>query len=200
MAISPSDTFGGFEAPGAARSQDLTISWTRESLVLASALIKLAEGRGASEEHLESQPLRLGKESGAPAGQGFTPLLTGSPIDEQSDGRPALPPVAKGRTPRSPQEDPRSFASYEPANSRLGSSPIRSCLSSSCLRSAAAATCSGFSRPLAELSLNLHETNKKSGQHQTKNRPILQRLSTLSNILKDQKADRSEKEVVRKKL
>ncbi|KAJ8423667.1 LOW QUALITY PROTEIN: hypothetical protein Cgig2_009288 [Carnegiea gigantea] len=50
MAISSSKTFKGSEAPGAARSQDLTISWTRESLTLASALMKLAEGRGVSQE------------------------------------------------------------------------------------------------------------------------------------------------------
>ncbi|KAJ8436721.1 LOW QUALITY PROTEIN: hypothetical protein Cgig2_027392 [Carnegiea gigantea] len=52
MAISSSETFGGSEAPGATRSQDLTISWTRESLTLAFALTKLAKGRGVSEEAL----------------------------------------------------------------------------------------------------------------------------------------------------
>ncbi|KAJ8420208.1 hypothetical protein Cgig2_025832 [Carnegiea gigantea] len=50
MAISSSETLGGSEALGAARSQDLAISWTRESLMLTSALIKLAKGHEVSEE------------------------------------------------------------------------------------------------------------------------------------------------------
>ncbi|KAJ8420627.1 hypothetical protein Cgig2_027117 [Carnegiea gigantea] len=50
MAISSSDTFGGSEAPGATKSQDLTMSWTRESLMPGFTLIKLAEGRGVSEQ------------------------------------------------------------------------------------------------------------------------------------------------------
>ncbi|KAJ8435397.1 hypothetical protein Cgig2_009648 [Carnegiea gigantea] len=62
MAISFSETFGGSEAPGAARSQDLTISWTRESLTLASALMKMAEGRGVSKE----PPLAPGVAAPAP--------------------------------------------------------------------------------------------------------------------------------------
>ncbi|KAJ8441079.1 hypothetical protein Cgig2_020370 [Carnegiea gigantea] len=99
MAISSSEIFGGYEAPGAARSDDLTTSWTRESLMLTSALIKLAEGRG-----------------------GFAPLMTGSPIYEQTDGRPSLLPLAKGRTPLSPQGVPRSSASCEPASSQRASS------------------------------------------------------------------------------
>ncbi|KAJ8451487.1 LOW QUALITY PROTEIN: hypothetical protein Cgig2_017878 [Carnegiea gigantea] len=48
IAISSSVTLGGSEAPGAAKSQDLTMSWRRESLTPGSALMKLAEGRGAS--------------------------------------------------------------------------------------------------------------------------------------------------------
>ncbi|KAJ8419878.1 LOW QUALITY PROTEIN: hypothetical protein Cgig2_007494 [Carnegiea gigantea] len=41
---------GWSEAPGAAKSQDLTISWMRKSLTIRSALMKLAEGHGMSEE------------------------------------------------------------------------------------------------------------------------------------------------------
>jgi len=52
MAISSSDTFRGSEVPRATKSQDLTMSWTRESLTPESALIKLAEGREGSEEVL----------------------------------------------------------------------------------------------------------------------------------------------------
>ncbi|KAJ8425533.1 LOW QUALITY PROTEIN: hypothetical protein Cgig2_021338 [Carnegiea gigantea] len=50
MAISCSVTLWGSEAPGVIRSQDLTMSWTRETLAARSALMKLAEGRGASGE------------------------------------------------------------------------------------------------------------------------------------------------------
>ncbi|KAJ8422956.1 hypothetical protein Cgig2_031578 [Carnegiea gigantea] len=50
IAISSSVTLGGSKAPGAAKFQDLTMSWTRESLTPESALMKLAEGCGASGE------------------------------------------------------------------------------------------------------------------------------------------------------
>jgi len=47
MAITCSVTQGGSEAPGDTKFQDLTMSWTRESLAAGSSLIKLAEGREA---------------------------------------------------------------------------------------------------------------------------------------------------------
>ncbi|KAJ8428835.1 LOW QUALITY PROTEIN: hypothetical protein Cgig2_005900 [Carnegiea gigantea] len=46
MATSSSVALGRSEAPEVARSQDLTMSWTRESLAAGSTLMKLAEGRG----------------------------------------------------------------------------------------------------------------------------------------------------------
>ncbi|KAJ8434069.1 LOW QUALITY PROTEIN: hypothetical protein Cgig2_007584 [Carnegiea gigantea] len=66
---------GGSKALGAAKSQDLTISWTRESLTPRFALIKLAEDRGVSEE----APLatEFSKECGAPAWQGSVPSIAG---------------------------------------------------------------------------------------------------------------------------
>ncbi|KAJ8422960.1 hypothetical protein Cgig2_031582 [Carnegiea gigantea] len=50
IAISSSVTLGESKAPGAAKFQDLTMSWTRESLTPGSTLMKLAEGRGVSGE------------------------------------------------------------------------------------------------------------------------------------------------------
>ncbi|KAJ8435554.1 hypothetical protein Cgig2_015409 [Carnegiea gigantea] len=47
MAISSSVILGGSEVVGVTRSQDLTMSWTRESLAAGFALMKLAEGRRA---------------------------------------------------------------------------------------------------------------------------------------------------------
>ncbi|KAJ8445037.1 hypothetical protein Cgig2_022557 [Carnegiea gigantea] len=44
MAISSSRTLGGSEAPGVTKSQDLTKSWTSESLAMGSALMKLVDG------------------------------------------------------------------------------------------------------------------------------------------------------------
>ncbi|KAJ8423632.1 hypothetical protein Cgig2_028491 [Carnegiea gigantea] len=83
MAISCSNTFGGSEAPGAAKSQDLTMSWTRESLTPGSALMKLAEGRGVSEE----APLTTGVVAPTALEGVWCPCLAGirSPDDQLPD-------------------------------------------------------------------------------------------------------------------
>ncbi|KAJ8445934.1 LOW QUALITY PROTEIN: hypothetical protein Cgig2_009863 [Carnegiea gigantea] len=223
MAISSLETFGGPKAPVATKSQDLTISWMRESLTLGSALMELMEGRGVSEE----APLTTGVTALAPlegvwcAYLGSAPLMTGSPIGEQTDGRPSPPPPANERMPRSHRGVPRSFAAYGPVSSQRASSRwvqgralARNSLSLCPKRTnggrahrvpaekeRAASLPPAYARqrpPLvrewhpqsrrlsAEPSLDLHKTNRKS---------VLGRLSTLGEVLKDQKAGR-----VRRKL
>ncbi|KAJ8437861.1 LOW QUALITY PROTEIN: hypothetical protein Cgig2_002995 [Carnegiea gigantea] len=165
MAISSSDTFGGSEARGAVKSQDLTMSWTRKSLTPGSALMKLAEGHGVSKEAL----LTTG-EFGAPAWQGSVPLMTGSPIGERPAGWPSPPPPVRGGGPSlarlslSPLllTDRQTRSGPLPAGYRGG----RLCLSSSLLCSVAAATCLGVASPVSNTvsrpSLDLHKTNRKS--------------------------------------
>ncbi|KAJ8442136.1 hypothetical protein Cgig2_011326 [Carnegiea gigantea] len=50
IAISSSEICGGSEASGFVSSQDLIISWIRVSFILASALMKLVEGREVNDE------------------------------------------------------------------------------------------------------------------------------------------------------
>ncbi|KAJ8427206.1 hypothetical protein Cgig2_004365 [Carnegiea gigantea] len=172
MAISSSETFGGSEAPGAAKSQDLTISWTRESLTLGSALMTLAEGRGVSEE----APLTTEVTTPMPLEGGSAPLTTGFPIGEQTAGRPSPPPSAKERMPRSRQGVPQSSASYGPASSQRASS--RGVQGRAPEKKGAASLLPAYARqrlplvqewkpqsrrPSAEPLLDLYKTNRKSG-------------------------------------
>ncbi|KAJ8434638.1 LOW QUALITY PROTEIN: hypothetical protein Cgig2_032916 [Carnegiea gigantea] len=121
IAISSSDTLGGSEAPGAIKSQDLT--WTKESLTLGSALIKLVEGRAMREEVLPATGLLpLWKESGAPAEQGFVPRTTGFSAGERPACWSSLPSLARGLRPRSCQVVPRSSTSCGLKNSQRASS------------------------------------------------------------------------------
>ncbi|KAJ8433464.1 hypothetical protein Cgig2_014505 [Carnegiea gigantea] len=152
MAIS-SETFRGSEAPSAAKSQDLTISWTRENLTLGCALMKLAEGRGVSEK----ASLTTGVTAPTPLEGGSAPLTTGSPIGEQMAGRPSPPPPVMERMPRSHQGRSPLFGSGIPSLENHQSSLHLICI-------------------------------KQTG--------IWGRLSTLGEVLKNQKADRGEKEVL----
>ncbi|KAJ8421719.1 LOW QUALITY PROTEIN: hypothetical protein Cgig2_015073 [Carnegiea gigantea] len=114
---------GRSEAPGDAKSQDLTMSWTRKSRTPGSALMKLAEGRGVIEEAL------LATRVTAPAVfegvwcpyLGSVPLTTGSPIGERPAGWLSPPPPVMGQKPRSRQVVARSSASFESAGSQRAS-------------------------------------------------------------------------------
>jgi len=66
------------------------MSWTIESLTLASALMKLAEGREVSEEPREA--------IGCACWAGLRSPDDRLPNWWADDGRPSLPPPAKGRT------------------------------------------------------------------------------------------------------
>ncbi|KAJ8435911.1 LOW QUALITY PROTEIN: hypothetical protein Cgig2_013258 [Carnegiea gigantea] len=210
------------------------MSWTRESLTPGSALMKLAEGRGVSEE----APLTIGVTAPAALEGGSVPRTIDSPIGERPAGRPLRPPPARGRRPdlarlslspllladRQTHSGPlpvgtregackKEFSLYAPRETKGGKANkvvyhtflacwvTRSCLSSCRLRSRPPLVQEWHPqsrRPLAEPSLDLHKTNRKSGQHQTQNKLVLGRLRTLGEVLKDQKADRGEKEVERR--
>ncbi|KAJ8433411.1 LOW QUALITY PROTEIN: hypothetical protein Cgig2_026675 [Carnegiea gigantea] len=189
MAISSLDTFGGSEAPGAVKSQDLTI----ESLTPGSALMKLAEGCGVSEEAPLTTEVAapLWKDFGAPAWQGSVPLMTGSPIGERPAGRPSPPPPTRGRNPRSRQLIPRASTSYGPANSQRASShgvqqraPARKRLVFVPRKIEGGKEWHPQSRrPLVEPSLDLHKTNRKSDQYQTIRRLAAARKKSLTKNL-----------------
>ncbi|KAJ8432519.1 hypothetical protein Cgig2_001112 [Carnegiea gigantea] len=183
MAISSSLTLGGSEALGVAKSQDLTISWTRKSLTTGSALMKLAEGRGASGEVPLAAGVAPPAGGGALAWPGYAPPMSGSPIGEGPTTQLSAPPPARGQKPRPQLAVPQSSASSElvgsqPASFRkiqerapvvyrtfLASCVTTCCLSSSRLHSVSAATCSGVASPVSKTvsapSLDLHKANRK---------------------------------------
>ncbi|KAJ8427427.1 hypothetical protein Cgig2_019039 [Carnegiea gigantea] len=104
-------TLGESEAPEVTRSQDLTKSWTSESLAAGSALMKLVDGRWV-----------IGEEP--PTAWEVTPIaleeaMTGSPIDEGSIIRLPLPPLAMGWRPQPRPSDPWSVAVFGPASSHI---------------------------------------------------------------------------------
>ncbi|KAJ8420207.1 hypothetical protein Cgig2_025831 [Carnegiea gigantea] len=98
------------------------------------------------------------------------------------DGRPSLPPTGEGADAPVSLRGP-SILCF------LGTDKLTVGLFSRGTREGAG------KKKLTWPSLDLHETNRKLGQHQTHNRSVLEWLSTLSDILKNQKAGRSEKEV-----
>ncbi|KAJ8437506.1 hypothetical protein Cgig2_007483 [Carnegiea gigantea] len=132
--------------------------------MLASALIKLAEGRGTSEG--EAPVPRVT----ALAPRGFAPLLISSLTDERWDDQLVLHPLAKGRTPRSLLLKVGLFlrgtregacksrlkaASLPPASAQQGPPPVL-------------AWHPRFQKQSVGSSPDLHRTNKKSGQHLAK--------------------------------
>ncbi|KAJ8424905.1 LOW QUALITY PROTEIN: hypothetical protein Cgig2_007630 [Carnegiea gigantea] len=111
MAISSSVTLGGSEAPGATKFQDLTMSWTRESLTPGSTLMKLAEGRRASGEapltaRVATPPVFEGVRCSCLAG--YVPLMTRSLIGERPIARLSPPRLTMGQKPWPHLAVPRS--------------------------------------------------------------------------------------------
>ncbi|KAJ8430630.1 hypothetical protein Cgig2_008310 [Carnegiea gigantea] len=143
MAISSSVILGGSEAPGVTKSQDLTKSWTSESLAAGSALMKLVDGRWCWKGRITLE------------WRGCGPQMTGSPIDE---GPIASPRVEQGRVLAG-----KRFSLWNPRITRKGveTNKIIQCtflaywvtrhyLSSSRRCSASAATYSGVAFPVSK--------------------------------------------------
>ncbi|KAJ8449200.1 LOW QUALITY PROTEIN: hypothetical protein Cgig2_027202 [Carnegiea gigantea] len=160
MAISSSVTLGGSEAPGVTKSQDLTKSWTSESLAAGSALMKLVDGHwliGWNRRQLGKQPLR----SGSPHwqwGEGRGLIRITSVRCRFQTGR-----LMAGFFPRGMREGAckKMTQSVESRDYEKGEQtrpyivpfwPVtRCCLSFSCRCSASAVTCSGVASSVSKI-------------------------------------------------
>ncbi|KAJ8420566.1 hypothetical protein Cgig2_011054 [Carnegiea gigantea] len=163
MVTSSLAILGESEVLEAAKSQDLTKSWTRESLAAGSALMKLVDGRCV----LGGEPIR-GTAPAVLEGKvcSWKPRLADFLTTEGRAARLPLPLREKVRMPLSRPDDPQSVAACRPSvTSRdhekrgmnkainctfLACWVMRRCLSSSRRHSASAATGSGVASPISK--------------------------------------------------
>ncbi|KAJ8452004.1 LOW QUALITY PROTEIN: hypothetical protein Cgig2_016585 [Carnegiea gigantea] len=220
MSISSSVTLGGSEALGVTRSQDLTMSWTRESLAAGSASMKLVEGRGPiGEEPPTAWDATPAKGRGTFAWRGYVPLMTDSTIDEGPIVWLPPLPLARGWRPRPHLPGPRSATASELVGLRQASShgargrvPVRKRLSLYNLRarSKGVGTKQVGHRAASPLPADTQRRPPPVREWRPQSRRLsalpsldlhklaLGRLSTLGVILKDQKAGRGEEEPIQR--
>ncbi|KAJ8426092.1 LOW QUALITY PROTEIN: hypothetical protein Cgig2_006573 [Carnegiea gigantea] len=188
-ATSSSVTFGTSEAPGVAKSQDLTRSRMSENLAAKSALMKLVDGhwviRGEPPAAWEATPTgRL-----VPEGRGCDPQMTGFSIIEGQTVRLPLPPLEKERMSRSRLDSPQSVAAYKPSakfrdHEKGGTNKVINCIFLACW---VTRRCLSSSHREVRSAPNIEVISIRT-------------TNTLGKILKDQKGGCGEKEIVCKKL
>ncbi|KAJ8433088.1 LOW QUALITY PROTEIN: hypothetical protein Cgig2_014136 [Carnegiea gigantea] len=230
IAISSSEIFRGSEASGFASSQDLIISWTRVSFMLASALMKLAEGcevndkvppapRVAAPAPWEGVGRACGVGIRSPEDRhpdwgtdGWSTLAPSTIEGADTSVSPGGPLVlcflqigklTAGLFPRGAREGAcgrKLSQSQEKLRNLLGNEELTLflplALGSSCHLLWGSIPSFEDRQPIPRLIY----TKQTRSQHQTKERSVLERLSTLSNVFEDKKTGRSKKKVIRKKL